>query len=236
MGSQGALHSVSVLTAFRKARWQAPRGTGVQVYAAPNPLCTGRFCLATASARCSKPCRDWTGSAGAWRRRPATVSCALAGPTRCRCACLCSATSGDSKRCAGLGVQGRAACLGSRGACAQAAAFRRRPRQCGLTCTEAGWPVGLMAPLTLATVTTRVPPQPPIGPIGAQLSLTDLRWNVAAEAVLGVHLTKWIVSCREDERVREAPPQGLCRPGAAGARGRPGRARARMARGKNETP
>jgi chromosome segregation ATPase len=44
--------------------------------------------------------------------------------------------------------------------------------------------------------------QPPIGPLGAFMSLTDDRWKTAAESVLGAHLNKWIVTSRRDEQVR----------------------------------
>lgn len=43
--------------------------------------------------------------------------------------------------------------------------------------------------------------EPPIGPLGAALALTDDRWKVAAEAVLGPHLNAWAVHCRDDERL-----------------------------------
>jgi hypothetical protein len=44
-------------------------------------------------------------------------------------------------------------------------------------------------------------PQPPIGPMGNFLSLTDDRWKTAAESMLGAHLEKWIVHSRKDEKV-----------------------------------
>ncbi|GBF90900.1 structural maintenance of chromosomes [Raphidocelis subcapitata] len=46
--------------------------------------------------------------------------------------------------------------------------------------------------------------QPPIGPVGSFLSLTDDRWKTAAESVLGPHMEKWIVHSRKDEKLLQS--------------------------------
>lgn len=44
--------------------------------------------------------------------------------------------------------------------------------------------------------------QPPIGPIGAELAMTDLRWACAAEMVLREVLDLWVVDNESDKQVR----------------------------------
>jgi hypothetical protein len=44
--------------------------------------------------------------------------------------------------------------------------------------------------------------KPPIGPVGAHLSLTDKKWATAGEVVLGKCLELWIVDNARDNNVR----------------------------------
>lgn len=46
--------------------------------------------------------------------------------------------------------------------------------------------------------------KPPIGPIGAHLTLTDIKWATAGEVVLGGSLELWIVHNAKDNTVRHA--------------------------------
>jgi hypothetical protein len=43
--------------------------------------------------------------------------------------------------------------------------------------------------------------KPPIGPIGAHLTLTDTKWATAGEVVLGGSLELWIVHNAKDNQV-----------------------------------
>ncbi|KAF8073157.1 SMC6 [Scenedesmus sp. PABB004] len=51
--------------------------------------------------------------------------------------------------------------------------------------------------------------RPPIGPLGAHLTLTDAAWAAAAEVVLGPHLEKWIVLRSLAGSLRMRPPSVL---------------------------
>lgn len=46
--------------------------------------------------------------------------------------------------------------------------------------------------------------KPPIGPVGAHLSLTDSKWATASEVVLGYALEYWIVDNDDDNKVCSA--------------------------------
>jgi chromosome segregation ATPase len=43
--------------------------------------------------------------------------------------------------------------------------------------------------------------QVPIGPIGAHLTLTDTKWAIAGEVVLGASLEMWLVDNKQDHQV-----------------------------------